>query len=229
MPMTVSEPQQLEPVYAGAGRSLRTTLVAIIALAALVLAGAVGYLVGNRDSGSKLPGTSAVDAGFAWDMTIHHRQAVSMSGYVRDHTTDPSVKTLAYDIESSQNSQVGQMRGWLEVWGLPVNNPNSVMAWMAGSGHDHTESNGLMPGMATTAEIDKLQSLSGKALDIYFLQLMLRHHQGGLPMVQWAAEHAKTSYVRNAAQKMSASQSGEVIVMEQMLRERGASPLTPPS
>ena len=85
-----------------------------------------------------------------------------------------------------------------------------------------------MPGMATVAEINKLQSLSGKALDVYFLQLMLRHHQGGLPMVQWAASHATEPYVRNAAQKMADSQSGEIILMEQLLRERNASPLAPP-
>jgi uncharacterized protein (DUF305 family) len=151
-----------------------------------------------------------------------------MAGFVRDHTTDPSIKILAYDIESSQNNQVGQMQGWLDGWGLPANNPNPQMAWMAGSPHDHTETDGLMPGMATPAEMTKLESLSGKALDIDFLQLMLRHHQGGLPMVQWGATHASTAYVRNAAQKMADSQSGEVIVMEQMLRARGASPLPPP-
>ncbi len=97
-----------------------------------------------------------------------------------------------------------------------------------GSGHDHTETDGLMPGMATQAEMTKLQTMTGKALDIYFLQLMLRHHQGGLPMVQWASSHASTDYVRNAAQKMFDSQNGEVIQMEGLLRERGASPLPPP-
>jgi uncharacterized protein (DUF305 family) len=162
-------------------------------------------------------------------MTDHHRQAVSMAGFTRDHTTDPRIEILAYDIESSQNNQVGQLQGWLDAWSLPVSDPNPPMAWMAGSGHDHAESNGLMPGMATPAEINKLQSLSGQALDIYFLQLMLRHHQGGLPMVQWAAAHASEPYVRLAAQKIADSQSGEIILMEQMLRERHASPLAPPA
>jgi uncharacterized protein (DUF305 family) len=62
-----------------------------------------------------------------------------------------------------------------------------------------------------------------------FLQLMLHHHQGGIPMAQWAASHAQEAYVRNAAQKMVTGQSAEVLLMEQLLRERGASPLPPPS
>jgi len=209
------------------GRSaLRAVLASVIAVAMLVAAGALGYVVGHR--GTSTPSTSSVDAGFAWDMSTHHVQAVTMAGYTRDHTSDSGIKLLAYDIETSQFNQVGEMRGWLEAWNLPVNNPNAQMAWMAGSGHEHLSSSGLMPGMATPAEMSKLQSLTGKALDVYFLQLMLRHHQGGLPMAQWAASHARTDYVRTAAQKMADSQSGEIVLMEQMLRERGADPLAPP-
>jgi uncharacterized protein (DUF305 family) len=209
------------------GRSpLRVLLISVIVAALLAVAGGVGYTIGHRDSST--PGTKSVDAGFAWDMSVHHLQAVTMAGYTRDHTSDSGIKLLAYDIETSQFNQIGEMRGWLESWDLPVNNPNAQMAWMAGSGHDHL-SDGLMPGMATTAEISKLQTLTGKALDIYFLQLMLRHHQGGLPMAQWAAAHASSDYVRNAAQKMAQSQAGEIVQMEQLLRERGASPLAPPA
>jgi uncharacterized protein (DUF305 family) len=229
MTATLHETDELEPDDGERSPgSLRRVLTVVIALALLIGVGGGGYLIGHRNNGSSAPSATSVDAGFAWDMSVHHRQAVTMAGYVRDHTTDPSIKILAYDIESSQNNQVGQMQGWLDDWGLPANNPNPQMAWMAGSGHDHSESDGLMPGMATPAELAKLETLSGKALDVDFLQLMLRHHQGGLPMVQWGAEHASESYVRNAAQKMAESQSGEVIVMEQMLRERGASPLAPP-
>jgi uncharacterized protein (DUF305 family) len=209
------------------GGSLRTVLVVAIVVSLLAVSGALGYLVGHRSSST--PGAKSVDAGFAWDMSTHHLQAVTMAGYTRDHTSDSSIRLLAYDIETSQFNQVGEMRGWLEVWGLPVSNPNSPMAWMAGSGHDHIQSNGLMPGMASPDEVNKLQSMTGTALDVHFLQLMLRHHQGGLPMAQWAAKHASTAYARNAAQKMADSQSGEIVLMEQMLRERGASPLPPPS
>jgi uncharacterized protein (DUF305 family) len=227
--VTFSEPETvLDPAPDEPGRGLRRALVAVIVTACLVLAGAAGYLIGNRNTQS-FPSATSVDAGFAWDMSVHHLQAVTMASFVRDHTTDPAVKELAFDIETSQYSQVGQMQGWLDAWGLPAQSTQPQMAWMAGSGHGGLEPDGLMPGMATPAQLTKLESLSGKPLDIYFLQLMMVHHQGGLPMVQWGEQHASESYVRNAAAKMDASQSGELVQMEQMLRQRGASPLPPPA
>jgi uncharacterized protein (DUF305 family) len=215
-----------------AGGPLRKLLIAVLCLATLTLAGSAGYVAGHR-SGSAMPDASSVDAGFAWDMAVHHRQAVTMAGYVRDHSTDGLVRTLAYDIETSQFNQVGQMQGWLDTWGLPPENPGTQMSWMSG-GHDMSSmssmgSGGLMPGMATQAEVDRLQTMTGKAMDVFFLQLMLRHHQGGLPMAQYGAAHASESYVRNAAQKMATGQSAEIVLMEKMLRERGASPLPPPA
>jgi uncharacterized protein (DUF305 family) len=54
---------------------------------------------------------------------------------------------------------------------------------------------------------------------------MIQHHQGGLPMAQYAADHAAESYVRNLAVKMVQLQSSEIISMEQTLRQLGATPL----
>lgn len=228
MAVTEAEPVELteQPT---SDRSLRLALFAVIAVAALALGCAAGYLVGHRAEST--PGINSVDAGFAWDMSVHHQQAVTMAGYTRDHTTDGVIKTLAYDIETSQFNQVGQMQGWLDSWGLPPQNPNTPMSWMSGmSGMNmQLSSDGLMPGMATQAQVSKLETLTGKSLDVFFLQLMLHHHQGGLPMAQWAASHAQEAYVRNAAQKMVTGQSAEILLMEQLLRERGASPLPPPS
>ena len=87
----------------------------------------------------------------------------------------------------------------------------------------------LMPGMATDAEIAKLKGLTGTESDIYFLQLMIRHHQGGAGMMQYAAEHATLPVVRNFADKMLQAQTAEISVMTQMLAERGAEPLPAPT
>jgi uncharacterized protein (DUF305 family) len=159
-------------------------------------------------------------------MSAHHDQAVQMAGYTRDHTSDQSIKLLAYDIETGQYVEIGQMQGWLDGWGLSRSSTIPQMSWM--SGHSHLEADGLMPGMATQAEINKLLSLTGKPLDIYFLQLMIRHHQGGIPMAQYAAAHASQSYVRDLARKMVQNQSNEIVTMEQLLRQLGGSPLPPP-
>ena len=214
----------LDTEEAPPARGLRVVLISALVVAALVIAGATGWLLGER--GSSSVSAASVDAGFARDMSAHHDQAVQMAGYTRDHTANPSIELLAYDIETAQYVELGQMQGWLDSWGLSRSSTIPQMSWMRG--HDHLEANGLMPGMATQAEINKLLSLTGKPLDIYFLQLMIRHHQGGLPMARYAAEHAAVDYVRDLCQKIVAGQSAEIVTMEQMLRERGGQPLPPP-
>jgi uncharacterized protein (DUF305 family) len=205
-------------------RRLRVVLIGALVVAALVIAGAIGWLLGHHGSASI--GASSVDAGFARDMSAHHDQAIQMAGYTRDHTTDQSIKLLAYDIETAQYVELGQMQGWLDSWGLSRSSNIRQMSWM--HGQHHLEADRLMPGIATQPEITKLLSLTGKPLDIYFLQLMIRHHQGGLPMAQYAAAHAGQSYVRDLARKMVQSQSNEIVTMEQLLRQLGGSPLPAP-
>jgi uncharacterized protein (DUF305 family) len=60
----------------------------------------------------------------------------------------------------------------------------------------------------------------------YFLQLMIRHHQGALPMAQYAQQHAGQPYARELAQSMFAAHSGEIIA--NLLRQLGGAPLPPP-
>lgn len=201
--------------------ALRSVLIAVIAVGLLVLAGAAGWLI--RGGGPSTPGPNSVDAGFARDMATHHLQAITMAGYERDNTSNSGLKVLATDIETEQNFQVGEMQGWLDAWGLSRNAP-SEMAWM----NHRLPANALMPGMATPAQMDRLEKLHGKALDIFFLQLMIRHHQGGLPMAQYAVAHASEPYVRDFAQSVINSQTAEIIEMERLLRQLGGSPLPAP-
>lgn len=211
------------------GRRPRSTvvLVAVIAVGVLVIAGAVGWLARGGGSSTSAPSTSSVDVGFARDMSTHHVQAITMAGYERDNTTNPALQVLAADIETQQQFQIGEMQGWLDNWGLTVENPGRRMLWM-GPEHARHVVNGLMPGMATPAQMRQLQSMHGTALDIFFLQLMVHHHQGGVVMARFAAAHAQLAYVRNLAQAMVAAQSGEIVQMEQLLRQLGGSPLPPP-
>jgi uncharacterized protein (DUF305 family) len=208
------------------GRSrLVIILLIVIVVAAVIGAGTTGWLVANRSPSGAVSATS-VDAGFARDMSNHHTQAVVMAGYARLHTTNASVLLLANDIYDDQTFEIGEMQGWLDTWGLSRSTTIPAMSWMSG----HTlDADGLMPGMATPAEISKLQSLTGNALDIDFLQLMIRHHQGGLQMEQYAATHAAKSYVRDLANRMLQAQGSEIISMEQLLRQLGGTPLASPS
>ncbi|HJQ43820.1 MAG TPA: hypothetical protein VJ831_12095, partial [Jatrophihabitantaceae bacterium] len=69
---------------AGASTSTLTrSMWVVIAIAVLALTVAGGYAWGNRgDDGIATPKATSVDAGFAWDMSTHHAQAVTMANFV---------------------------------------------------------------------------------------------------------------------------------------------------
>jgi uncharacterized protein (DUF305 family) len=207
-------------------RALVRTLISIIVVAVVCATVAGGWAWGRTSQHvPPVPGTSSVDAGFASDMSTHHEQAITMATYAFDNSTNASIKVIAFDIESGQTAQLGEMAGWLDSWGL-TRNSNDQMKWMAG--HDHVSADGLMPGMATPEQMTELTNSHGKALDILFLQLMIHHHQGGVVMADYAAQHASESYVRNVAQNMYNMQSNEIVQMEQLLTQLGGTPLPPP-
>ena len=215
----------VQPDAPPTGRLTRV-LWAGIAVALVISAGAVGHIWGSHSAAAHTPSATSVDAGFASDMSTHHQQAVTMAGYARDNSDDAAIRALAYDIESSQTFQVGEMQGWLDDWGL-VRGSNTAMTWMGRQAH--VGANGLMPGLAAADQMNTLLASHGKALDVLFLQLMIHHHQGGVRMAQYAAQHASEPYVRDLAQSMYVAQSSEIVQMEQMLRQRGGTPLPPPA
>lgn len=213
----------------------RVLVYSAAALVVLLVGAAIGMLITlARVDQQAPPDDGSIDVGFAQDMRVHHLQAVTMAGVERDKTTDSELHTLAFDIESTQLAQSSEMTGWLTSWDRPEfpDPGKGYMAWMAGSGHNHggvtTAAGGVavMPGMATTEELNRFKTMTpGKDQDVFFLQLMLRHHEGTLPMAQYAAEHAGVGYVRDLAKKMIAGQTAEIALMTKMLAERGAQPL----
>ncbi|TDP97744.1 uncharacterized protein (DUF305 family) [Labedaea rhizosphaerae] len=233
----VEEPQAAEDDGHGAPSAQRALVFAAAALAVLLVGAAIGMLITRATIDEpSVPTAGSVDVGFAQDMAVHHTQAVTMATIELGRSSDPEVRNLAFDIQTSQQNQVGQMNGFLAVWNQPLFGSGTYMKWMAGpAGHGgmggmDMSADGVkkMPGMATTAELTKLRTLSGKELDVYFLQLMIRHHEGGAPMAQYALDHAQTDAVRTLADSIIKTQGAEVTTMTEMLAARGAKPLPAP-
>ena len=241
-PQPTAEPAPHHSVFERWGHRGTIVVFSLAALVLLLIGATIGLVLGGSQD-SDLPDTmirpaaDSVDVGFCRDMSTHHEQGVLMAHIIQGIGSDADTRTMAYDIEYTQTSQIGQMGGFLQLWDYSLNSTDAPMSWMGGSdGHDMAgmsmtvdpsaaAQGAIMPGMATNDEIAHLQSLSGTEADIYFLQLMIRHHEGGTPMMVYAAEHATNPVVRNMAQKMADAQTKEVVVMTQMLQEMGAAPL----
>ena len=207
-------------------------------LAVLLIGATAGMFLTRLSDGepAATPGAGSVEVGFAQDMSTHHLQAVTMAGIARDRTTDPEIKQLAFDVERTQLEQVGRMKGWLMLWDQPEQSLGAPMQWMTEPmpGHGgmsmapssvNPAGGALMPGMATDADLTKLRGLSGRPFDVFFLQLMLRHHQGGTAMAQYAVSHSSLPALKALVNSMLTSQGAEMDQMKLMLSARGAQPL----
>jgi uncharacterized protein (DUF305 family) len=185
----------------------RVVLVAIATGAVLALGATVGAAVQGHSSEASVSAgqvPSAVDIGFSQDMIVHHEQAVLMAQLVRNRTKDAQVAALAAGIEDDQLLDIGALRGYLTLWHAPMLPSGPPMQWMAEQAAMTT-----MPGMATTAQLNALRTATGPALDRMFLQLMLRHHDGGQVMLADATAHAGIDVVRALAARMAFDQRQE--------------------
>jgi uncharacterized protein (DUF305 family) len=193
----------------------RTRRWLVFAGAAAVMAGAVVVAAGRV--GADRPDHGRVDIGFLQDMIDHHEQANQLSAIALRGDASSPVANLALDVVAAQRYEIGVMEGWLIEWGLERGEPTRVaMAWMGMSVAPAT-----MPGMAAPADVDALTRLSGAALDVRYLELLLDHHRGGLHMSDAAATSARNPHVRWLAGQMATNQRREIREIETLLAGRG--------
>ncbi|WP_371741909.1 DUF305 domain-containing protein [Herbiconiux sp. VKM Ac-2851] len=227
----------------------RLTLAAIVAAVLVaVVAFSAGWLAAPRTA---TPTDTGVEAGFARDMQTHHDQAVQMALIIREQSDDPAIRSLAYDIATSQAQQSGQMYAWLNAWGLPQASTQPEMTWMLQPTLDGSDDHGHggaasttvpdaggaagtstaatpapmvpgepMPGMATSADLDRLSSLTGVEAETLFLELMIAHHQGGVEMAEAALSRTTNPLVTALAKAIVFAQSGEIQYMQELLAAR---------
>ncbi|WP_089205152.1 DUF305 domain-containing protein [Streptosporangium subroseum] len=189
-------------------------LFGFLAVGAILL-----FLVGRTTT----PTDASPEAGFARDMATHHAQAVEMAFIARDGSTDESLRRLAYDIIITQTAQRGIFTGWLQQWGLNQTGERPEMAWMTGHSHGVTAAAPTtMPGIASKDDIKRLTDAKGKEKEILFLQLMIRHHEGGVQMAQGLLKLSDRDEVTTMAQHIVDGQTSEISLMTDMLRQRGA-------
>jgi uncharacterized protein (DUF305 family) len=214
-----------------AGSSGAVLLIRLVLVGLLVAVGVGAFLA--FASGPATPADNSPAAGLARDMIDHHAQAVDMATIIQARTDDPEIRTLATDIALGQSNQMGQMQGWLNDWNLSIGRSGPPMAWMnAGDGMKmgpgvsmdpaamRLRPDGLMPGMATQAQVNQLRTLPVKQADVLFLKLMIAHHQGGISMAQVALAETKVPVVVHLCQTIVTSQQGEITAMTQMLQQR---------
>ena len=140
-----------------------------------------------------------------------------MSGLAPGRTTNVELLALAERIDVEQTVEIGTMQQWQEFNGFDVTDPESAYQMMM-----QNPAMIEMMGMATQAELDLLDSLSGSAFDQLFLQLMIDHHQGAVDMCVQVMTNGQEPVLQSMANEMLTTQSTQIFQMQAMLGEIGS-------
>jgi uncharacterized protein (DUF305 family) len=152
------------------------------------------------------------DVLFVRDMLHHHSQAIQMTGYVDERTTDEDIRLLAERMDVSQTDEITQLETWLQTRGEPVRDPDD----------SHAHSAESMPGLLTDAELAELEAAQGEEFERLFLAYMIRHHEGAIQMVTelYAEGGGQESDIDAFARHVEADQGIEIARMTELLAER---------
>ncbi|MDL9938037.1 DUF305 domain-containing protein [Gordonia sp. ABSL1-1] len=216
---------------------LRGAGVAVVAVLVLAI-GAVAGAAWQSHQADHPPGLSNVDIGFAQDMSTHHDQALLMARTVSGLPgVSEEIRVFADRLVLTQTAETATMRGWLQLYDEPLT-PTTPMAWMADAAPAGRHQHGApqqavtdpdappMPGMASIDDLGRLSSSTGRDAEVCFLQLMIRHHRGGLSMAQAAynSDQAGTA-TKQLALTMIGDQGNEIGQMTLLLKARNSDPL----
>ncbi len=139
---------------------------------------------------------------FAQMMIPHHEQAISMSETALKKSRNQAILKLSNQIKSLQGTEKSQLTYWLKA-------TDSSMTM------DHDMQ---MSGMLTTKELSSLKRLTGTQFDRTFLQLMIKHHQGALEMLDLISD-SKNAEAKALAKAIKSAQSKEIISMKLLLNK----------
>ena len=142
------------------------------------------------------------DIMFAQMMIPHHKQAISISEIALNKSKNLAILKLSRQIKGAQDSEIAKMTYWLKA-------KNSSMTM------DHDMN---MSGMLTQKELASLKSLTGNKFDRNFLQLMIKHHQGALEMIDLIS-NSKNTEAKALAKAIFSAQSKEIASMQQLLKK----------
>ncbi|MGH9461489.1 MAG: DUF305 domain-containing protein, partial [Vicinamibacteria bacterium] len=157
------------------------------------------------------------DVKFMQGMISHHAQALEMTKLLASRSEREVMHKLAERIELSQADEIGMMQEWLRSRG------QEVAAEDAHHGHGVV----LMPGMLTAEEMGGLEQARAIEFDRLFLELMIKHHQGALVMVENLLSQpgtAQDSVLFAFTSDITADQSMEIDRMTAMLAEISSDP-----
>jgi uncharacterized protein (DUF305 family) len=152
---------------------------------------AVKSVVGDR----RIPYTPANDRAFIEFFVEHHGMAVMMAEHELMHGENAELKKLAQEIVDMQTAEIEKMQAIAAQLSEPA--PPAMPA------DPHSD-----------ADMERMSSLGGSALDAMFLTDMIGHHAAGLPVAHRSIATLQNEELRTLAEEMTKAQAREIGEMQ---------------
>jgi len=149
---------------------------------------------------------TAADVEFLQGMIVHHYQAFLMSEMAPSRTNNQTILDLAGRIDASQIDEIDFMENWLTDRGKSIPDPTLM-------GHSHHHK---MMGMATPEQMNKLEASNSTDFDRLYLNLMIRHHDGAIDMVDRLNEFPGSAYDPQLYEFVTDLENDQAVEIERM-------------
>ena len=155
---------------------------------------------------SKAPASAEYDLQFIDTMTKHHQMAVMMSETAVQKGTDAKAKEFGRKGAEDQKKDIERLAAWRQ-------------QWYANAAEAH---NMQLPGAASmNIDMRHMQTSSGHALDMMFVNMMIPHHRGALEMSRDALQKAQRQELKDFAQETIDKQEKEIAELEAWKKSMG--------
>lgn len=135
---------------------------------------------------------------FIEGMIPHHQEAIDTAKEVLERGgATPEMRALAEEIIIAQEAEIVEMKQWYQDW----------------YGEAYQDTGEYMPMMRDLSQLD------GRDLDRVFLEDMVMHHMGAIMMARSVQPYVEHDEMINLTRAVIETQSEEIQLMRQMLRE----------
>ena len=149
---------------------------------------------------------TSADVEFLQGMIIHHYQAFLMSEMAPARTNNQTILDLAGRIDISQTDEIDFMKNWLVDRGQSIPDPS-----MDDMMHHHK-----MMGMATPEQMMQLEASNSTDFDRLYLNLMIKHHDGAIEMVDRLNEFPGSAYDPQLYEFVTDLENDQAVEIERM-------------
>ena len=149
---------------------------------------------------------TSADVEFLQGMIVHHYQAFLMSEMAPARTNNQTILDLAGRIDISQTDEIDFMKNWLVDRGQSIPDPS-----MENMMHHHK-----MMGMATPEQMMQLEASNSTDFDRLYLNLMIKHHDGAIEMVDRLNEFPGSAYDPQLYEFVTDLENDQAVEIERM-------------